>query len=77
MEVGSETLKTAKAIRIVASANGICHRVIGKDGKLTAYEGELERKKMTFYKEINKKGLRFFYCTLPFFKLKNSFIFSI
>ncbi|MEB2774378.1 methylated-DNA--[protein]-cysteine S-methyltransferase [Algoriphagus sp. D3-2-R+10] len=42
-----------KAVRAVASANGRnrvsiiipCHRVIGKDGKLTGYGGGIERKK--------------------------------
>lgn len=46
-------IKNPKAIRAVASANGHnrisilmpCHRVIGKDGKLTGYGGGLERKK--------------------------------
>ncbi|WP_291728015.1 bifunctional transcriptional activator/DNA repair enzyme AdaA [Bernardetia sp.] len=49
----SEHLGNPKAIRAIASANGMnkisiiipCHRVIGKDGKLTGYGGGLERKK--------------------------------
>lgn len=49
----SEKLNNAKAIRAVASANGHnrisiiipCHRVIGKDGKMTGYGGGIERKK--------------------------------
>lgn len=49
----AEKLNNAKAIRAVASANGHnrisiiipCHRVIGKDGKMTGYGGGIERKK--------------------------------
>ncbi|MHC5363192.1 bifunctional transcriptional activator/DNA repair enzyme AdaA [Myroides sp. LJL110] len=49
----AENIQNPKAIRAVASANGYnrisiiipCHRVIGKDGKLTGYGGGLERKK--------------------------------
>ena len=49
----AEKINNPKAIRAVASANGFnrvsiiipCHRVIGKDGKLTGYGGGLERKK--------------------------------
>ena len=49
----SEKLGDVKAIRAVASANGKnplwivvpCHRVIGSDGSLTGYAGELWRKK--------------------------------
>lgn len=49
----SKKLGDVKAIRAVASANGKnplwivipCHRVIGKDGSLTGYAGELWRKK--------------------------------
>ncbi|ATC97974.1 bifunctional transcriptional activator/DNA repair enzyme AdaA [Pseudoalteromonas spongiae] len=45
-------LNNAKAVRAVATANGMnrvaiivpCHRVIGKDGSLTGYGGGLERK---------------------------------
>ena len=46
-------LNNPKAVRAVASANGSnriaivipCHRVIGKNGKLTGYAGGLERKR--------------------------------
>ncbi|NDK57005.1 bifunctional transcriptional activator/DNA repair enzyme AdaA [Pontibacter fetidus] len=48
----AELLKNPDAVRAVASANGFnriaivipCHRVIGKNGKLTGYGGGLERK---------------------------------
>lgn len=49
----AERLGNPKAVRAVASANGMnriaiiipCHRVIGKDGSLTGYGGGLERKR--------------------------------
>ncbi len=49
----AEAINNPKAVRAVASANGFnrisiiipCHRVIGKNGKLTGYGGGLERKK--------------------------------
>lgn len=49
----SESINKPKAVRAVASANGFnrisiiipCHRVIGKNGKLTGYGGGLERKR--------------------------------
>ena len=49
----AEKINNPKAIRAVASANGCnrisiivpCHRVIGKDGKMTGYGGGIERKK--------------------------------
>ena len=49
----AELLKKPTATRAVAAANGMnriaiiipCHRVIGKNGKLTGYGGGLERKK--------------------------------
>ncbi len=72
----SEYLGNPKAIRAVASANGMnkisiiipCHRVIGKDGKLTGYGGGLERKKWLLMHENkhnptsagNEKELRLF-----------------
>lgn len=49
----AEKINNPRAIRAVASANGFnrisiivpCHRVIGKDGKMTGYGGGIERKK--------------------------------
>lgn len=49
----AEMINNPKAIRAVASANGYnrvaiiipCHRVIGKNGKMTGYGGGIERKK--------------------------------
>jgi AraC family transcriptional regulator of adaptative response/methylated-DNA-[protein]-cysteine methyltransferase len=49
----AEKINNPKAFRAVASANGFnrvsiivpCHRVIGKNGKLTGYGGGLERKR--------------------------------
>ncbi|MDX1738564.1 MAG: methylated-DNA--[protein]-cysteine S-methyltransferase, partial [Alphaproteobacteria bacterium] len=49
----AEKISNPKAVRAVASANGYnrisiiipCHRVIGKDGKLSGYGGGLERKR--------------------------------
>ncbi|MEX1259742.1 MAG: methylated-DNA--[protein]-cysteine S-methyltransferase [Balneolaceae bacterium] len=49
----AEKINNPKAVRAVASANGYnrisiiipCHRVIGKDGKMTGYGGGIERKK--------------------------------
>lgn len=46
-------IKNPKAVRAVARANGMnrvsiiipCHRIIGKNGKLTGYGGGIERKK--------------------------------
>ena len=54
-----------KAIRAVATANGQnrvsivipCHRVIGSDGSLTGYGGELWRKKMLLELESNQAKL--------------------
>ena len=54
-------IKSPNAYRAVASANGFnrvsiiipCHRVIGKDGKLTGYGGGLERKKWLIQHEAN------------------------
>jgi len=56
----AEILNKPKAVRAVASANGFnriaiaipCHRVIGKDGKLTGYGGGLERKRWLLNHEI-------------------------
>lgn len=49
----ARNINNPKAVRAVASANGHnrvaivipCHRVIGKDGKMTGYGGGIERKK--------------------------------
>ncbi len=49
----AEKMGKSEAVRAVASANGLnriaiivpCHRVIGKNGKLTGYGGGLERKR--------------------------------
>lgn len=49
----AKNINNPKAVRAVASTNGFnrisiiipCHRVIGKDGKLTGYGGGLERKR--------------------------------
>ncbi len=49
----AKEINNPKAVRAVASANGFnrisiivpCHRVIGKDGKLTGYGGGIERKR--------------------------------
>ncbi|WP_108869536.1 bifunctional transcriptional activator/DNA repair enzyme AdaA [Aquimarina aquimarini] len=57
----SEKINNPKAIRAVASANGYnrisiiipCHRVIGKDGKMTGYGGGIERKKWLIEHERN------------------------
>ena len=54
-------INNPKAIRAVASANGYnrisiivpCHRVIGKDGKMTGYGGGIERKKWLIEHEQN------------------------
>ncbi|GGD78967.1 methylated-DNA--[protein]-cysteine S-methyltransferase [Lacimicrobium alkaliphilum] len=48
----AESIGKPKAVRAVGAANGRnplaivvpCHRIIGKDGKLTGYAGGLERK---------------------------------
>jgi AraC family transcriptional regulator of adaptative response/methylated-DNA-[protein]-cysteine methyltransferase len=57
----AEKIKNPKAVRAVASANGYnrisiivpCHRVIGKDGKMTGYGGGIERKKWLIEHERN------------------------
>jgi len=49
----AEKINKPNAVRAVASANGLnrisiivpCHRVIGKNGKLTGYGGGIERKR--------------------------------
>ena len=62
----SISLGDVKAIRAVASANGRnkipiiipCHRVIGTNGSLTGYAGDLWRKK--FLLELESKQVRLF-----------------
>lgn len=57
------TLGNPNAVRAVARANGFnriailipCHRVIGKDGKLTGYGGGLARKKWLLEHELAHK----------------------
>jgi len=59
----AETVGNSKAIRAVANANRLnpiaiivpCHRVIGKNGKLTGYAGGLDKKE--FLIEHEKKNL--------------------
>jgi AraC family transcriptional regulator of adaptative response/methylated-DNA-[protein]-cysteine methyltransferase len=58
----AEKINKPKAVRAVASANGFnrisiivpCHRVIGKNGKLTGYGGGLERKRWLIDHEKQK-----------------------
>lgn len=60
-QIQAEKIDNPKAIRAVASANGYnrisivvpCHRVIGKDGKMTGYGGGIERKKWLIEHERN------------------------
>ena len=62
----SERLNNPLAIRAIAAANGKnnlaivvpCHRVIGSDGKLVGYAGELWRKKwlLQHEREVAQKG---------------------
>jgi len=57
----AEKINHPKAIRAVASANGSnrisiivpCHRVIGKNRKITGYGGDIERKKWLIEHERN------------------------
>lgn len=57
-------IQNPKAVRAVASANGHnrisiivpCHRVIGKDGRLTGYGGGLERKRWLLEHEMQVSG---------------------
>ncbi|MFK7750873.1 MAG: bifunctional transcriptional activator/DNA repair enzyme AdaA [Kordia sp.] len=57
----AEKIGNPKAVRAVASANGCnriaiiipCHRVIGKNGKMTGYSGGIERKKWLIEHERN------------------------
>ncbi|MCI4668972.1 MAG: methylated-DNA--[protein]-cysteine S-methyltransferase [Bacteroidia bacterium] len=60
----AEILGNPKAVRAVARANGMnriaiiipCHRIIGKNGKLTGYAGGLERKKWLLDHESSHKS---------------------
>ncbi|MGI2259973.1 bifunctional transcriptional activator/DNA repair enzyme AdaA [Shewanella sp. GXUN23E] len=60
----AEKLGNPKAVRAVATANGMnrlaiiipCHRVIGKDGKLVGYAGGLERKRWLLTHEAKVAG---------------------
>lgn len=55
-------INNPKAIRAVANANGLnrisiiipCHRVIGKNGKMTGYGGGIERKKWLINHELKR-----------------------
>lgn len=57
----AEKIQHPKAIRAIAAANGHnrisiilpCHRVIGKDGKMTGYGGGIERKRWLIEHEQN------------------------
>lgn len=57
----AKKIQNPKAIRAVAAANGQnrisiivpCHRVIGKDGKMTGYGGGIERKRWLIEHEKN------------------------
>ena len=57
----AQKINNPRAVRAVASANGYnriaivipCHRVIGKDGKMTGYGGGIERKKWLIAHERN------------------------
>jgi O-6-methylguanine DNA methyltransferase len=63
----SQRLNAPRAIRAIARANGEnrtallvpCHRVIGKDGNLTGYSGELWRKEFLLEREIGQARLEF------------------
>lgn len=56
----AEKIDNPKAVRAVASANGFnriaiivpCHRVIGKNGKMTGYGGGIERKRWLITYEL-------------------------
>ena len=64
----AQKLGDEKVIRAAASANGKnpisilipCHRVIGKDGSLTGYEGGLQRKKFLLELEGKLKQTELF-----------------
>lgn len=61
-------INNPKAVRAVASANGFnrisiiipCHRVIGKNGKLTGYGGGIERKRWLINHERVQLGIQLF-----------------
>lgn len=60
----AQKINNPKAVRAVASANGNnrisiivpCHRVIGKNGKMTGYGGGIERKKWLIEHEQENAG---------------------
>lgn len=62
----SKQIGDVKAIRAVASSNGKnrfciiipCHRVIGTDGSLTGYAGDLWRKKWLLEHESKNKNFQ-------------------
>ncbi len=61
----SENINSPQSVRAVANANGAnktliivpCHRVIGTNGKLTGYSGEVWRKKELLELELGVKKL--------------------
>ncbi|WP_319369975.1 methylated-DNA--[protein]-cysteine S-methyltransferase [uncultured Ilyobacter sp.] len=62
-KIQAENIKNPKAVRAVGGANGKnpisiivpCHRVIGKNGKLTGYAGGLWRKEYLLQREMDIK----------------------
>ena len=62
----SKQIGDVKAIRAVASTNGKnrfciiipCHRVIGTDGSLTGYAGDLWRKKWLLEHELKRTSIQ-------------------
>jgi methylated-DNA-[protein]-cysteine S-methyltransferase len=60
----SRKIRNEKAIRSVAAANGAnaisiivpCHRIIGRDGKLTGYGGGLQAKRKLLQLEMHRQS---------------------